>query len=63
MLSREIAVAVTEGMINQNLLTLTEAVRRRTIAVGDKLTVETPSGDQFETTVLEAGNKLQERGR
>ena len=50
-------------MIRQNLLTLTDAVKRGAIGVGDKLTVETPNGEQFETILLETGNKLRARGK
>jgi hypothetical protein len=60
---RELPVTVTIGMIRQNLLTLTDAVKRRSIGIGEKLVVETPNGEQFETVLLEIGNKLQERGR
>jgi len=60
---RELPVTVTDGMIRQNLLTLTDAIKRRAIGVGDKLAVETPNGDQFETILLETGNKLRERGK
>jgi hypothetical protein len=61
---REFAVEVTEGMINQSLLTLTEQLKRGIIHVGEKLTIETvPAGDSFDTQVLPNGNKLQERGK
>ena len=59
---RELPVTVTGGMIRQNLLTLTDAIKRRAIGVGEKLVIETPNGEQFETILLETGNKLQERG-
>lgn len=61
---RELAVHVTQGMINQNLLTLTEPVKRGKIRVGERLSIEAiPSGDRFHTELLAIGNKLQERGR
>jgi len=61
---RELAVHVTQGMINQNLLTLTEPVKRGKIRVGERLSIEAlPSGDRFHTELLVIGNKLQERGK
>lgn len=60
---RVLPIEVTEGMINQNLLTLTEHVKRGRIKVGESLTVEVfPSGARFRTELLSNGNKLQERG-
>jgi len=60
---RELPVEVSAGMINQNLLTLTEHVKRGRIKVGEVLTVEVlPSGERFRTQLLHNGNKLQERG-
>jgi hypothetical protein len=61
---RELVIEVTQGMINQNLLTLSEHIRRGIIRIGEKLEIEAqPSGDRFETEVLATGNKLRERGR
>ena len=61
---RALSVEVTQGMINQNLLTLTPHVKAGTIRVGDRLIiVALPSGDQFQTELLVNGNKLQERGK
>jgi hypothetical protein len=61
---RELVVEVTQGMINQNLLTLSEHMRRGIIRSGEKLNIEAqPSGDRFETELLASGNKLRERGR
>jgi hypothetical protein len=60
---REVQIEVTQGMINQNLLTLTEALKRGTIRAGEELTVEAiPSGERFRSPVMASGNKLQERG-
>ena len=51
-----------QGMINQNLLTLTEHINRGTIRVGETMDIETvPGGERFTTKVLPTGNKLQER--
>ena len=61
---RELIVEVSQGMINQNLLTLSEQMRRGIIRSGEKLSIEAqPSGDCFETELLASGNKLRERGR
>ena len=60
---RELAVEVTQGMVNQNLLLLTEQKRRRLILSGERLNIEAlPSGDHFETELLDSG-RLHERGR
>lgn len=60
---RELRIEVTQGMINQNLLTLTEALKRGLIRVGEELTVEClPGGERFKTVMMSTGNKLQERG-
>jgi hypothetical protein len=60
---REFLVPVTQGMINQSLLTLSEPVKRGKIRVGERLSIELPSGDRFQTELLEGGKKLRERGR
>jgi len=60
---RELPIEATEGMINQNLLTLTHHVKRGRVKVGENLTIEAqPSGERFRTEVMQNGNKLQERG-
>jgi hypothetical protein len=60
---RELLIRVTQGMIGQNLLTLTEHINRGRIKIGEILTVKTlPDGGKFTTEVLASGNKLQERG-
>lgn len=60
---REIRIEVSQGMINQNLLTLTEAIKRGTVRVGEELIIEAlPSERKFKTVVMASGNKLQERG-
>jgi hypothetical protein len=61
---RELAVDVTQGMITQNLLTLTESVKRGKIRIGERLSIEAlPSRDRFQTELLASGKKLQERGK
>ena len=61
---RELPVEVTQGMINQNLLTLTDHVRWGRIRAGEDLIIEAqPSGARFRTDLVENGNKLRERGK
>jgi hypothetical protein len=60
---RELFIEVSQGMINQNLLTLTEPLKRGQIRIGEELIIEAlPSGEKFKTVVMSNGNKLQERG-
>src|SRR5258708_50113 len=60
---RELPVHVTEGMIRQNLLTLTPHVKRGKIKIGEELIIEAlPSGERFQTVVMDKGNKLRARG-
>jgi hypothetical protein len=60
---RELLIEVSQGMINQNLLTLTEPLKRGQIRIGEELIIEAmPSGERFKTQVMTNGNKLQERG-
>jgi len=60
---RHFRVRVTQGMINQNLLTLTQQVKLGEIRIGEVLRVQTSEGDLFKTELLSPGNKLRERGR
>lgn len=60
---RELRVEVTQGMINQNLLTLTDHVNVGRVQPGEDFTIEAKGSDeQFRTPLLANGNKLQERG-
>jgi len=60
---RELFIRVSQGMIAQNLLTLTEHINRGRIKIGEVLIVKPlPDGEKFKTEVLASGNKLQERG-
>ncbi|MGH7975435.1 MAG: hypothetical protein ACREDS_01905 [Limisphaerales bacterium] len=60
---RELLIEVSQGMINQNLLTLTEPLKRGQVRIGEELIIEAlPSGERFKTVVMTNGNKLQERG-
>ena len=50
-------------MINQNLLTLTEALRNNVVRTRENFTIETlPNQKKFSTYLERVGNKLQERG-
>lgn len=56
-------IEVMQGMINQNLLTLTEHVNAGRIRPGHELKIEArPSGELFCTDLLSEGNRLRERG-
>jgi len=60
---RELPVEVTAGMIRQNLLTLTEAVKQGKIRPAEDMIIETlPNGERFRTDLLQNGNRLRERG-
>lgn len=51
-------------MVNQNLLTLTEALRNHVVRTGEQFTIETfPNNKTFTTHLERVGNKLQARGR
>ncbi len=59
---RELPIEVTGGMKRQNLLTLTPHVKRGKIKAGEQLIIEAlPSGEQFQTELLEQGNRLRAR--
>lgn len=58
-----LVIEVTQGMINQNLLTLTDHVKSGRIRVGSEMKIEArPSGELFCTDLLGDGNRLRERG-
>ena len=60
---RKLPVNVTAGDISQNLLKLTPHIKRGKIKIGEELSIEAhPSGERFQTVVLEKGNKLRARG-
>src|ERR1700733_2810539 len=45
---RELFIEVSQGMINQNLLTVTEPLKRGQIRIGEELIIEVqPSGERF----------------
>lgn len=60
---RHIRTQITQGEINQNLLTLTDARQRSIISVGEQFKLRLPDGEEFETYLMQQGNKLRERGR
>lgn len=60
---RQLLVEVTQGMINQNLLTLTDHLKAGRVHGGELLVIECqPSGARFKTDIVPNGNKLRERG-
>ena len=61
--NRKLNISVTQGMINQNLLTLTEYVNSGIVRIGEQFSIKCePSGELFDTVLLDRGNKLRERG-
>ena len=60
---KKLKIRVSQGMINQNLLTLTQYVKRGVVKSGTEFNIESmPSGEVFKTKLLSHSNKLQERG-
>lgn len=60
---REVTIHVSQGMINQNLLTLTDPIRRGQLRAEEEMTIEAqPSGEKFTSVIMTQGNKLRERG-
>jgi hypothetical protein len=49
-------------MINQNLLTLTNAKKRGTVKENESFTIQPDGGEQFVTTLVNPGNRLKKRG-
>lgn len=60
---RRIRVSITQGAINQNLLTLTDARKRGLLRSGEHFKIRFPDGEELETELIQPGNKLRERGR
>ena len=62
---RKALVTITQGMINQNLLTLTGPLKRgeipRALGRQEFLIEAVPSGQKFRTTLMRVGNRLRER--
>lgn len=59
---RRIRSEITQGEINQNLLTLTSARKRGHIRIGEHFKIRMPDGQEFETELVHPGNRLRERG-
>lgn len=59
---RTIYIEVSEGMLNQNLLTMTTARRDGQVRLGEKFHITLPDGHEFETELCEPGARLRERG-
>ncbi|MBP6507072.1 MAG: hypothetical protein KA257_05860 [Opitutaceae bacterium] len=59
---RSFTIEISQGMINQNLLTLTDAKKRGLVRDGEKFRIELPDGTSFATELCDPGNKLRERG-
>jgi hypothetical protein len=60
---RKFRVEITEGAINQSLLSLTAAKKQGLVEVGERMTIHTPVGKAFKTRIGKVGNRLEERGR
>jgi hypothetical protein len=60
---RTLLIEVSAGMINQHLLTLTEAKDDGKVKTGEKFTILLPDGTSFSTELCDPGNKLRERGQ
>lgn len=59
---RKIRVEVTQGMLNQKVLTLTVAKRRQLITKDEQFRIRMPDGQVIDTCLIQPGNRLQERG-
>jgi hypothetical protein len=60
---RTLRIEVSQGMLNQHLLTLTDAKTRGLVKAGEKFTIHLPDGMSFSTELCDPGNKLRERGQ
>jgi hypothetical protein len=59
---RQIRVRVTQGMINQNMITMSEARKKGLILLSEKMTImPIPAAKLFETEVCNPGVKLKAR--
>jgi hypothetical protein len=59
---RQIRVQVTQGMINQNMITMSEARKKGQIFLSEKMEImPIPSGKLFETEICNPGVKLKAR--
>jgi len=61
---RQLLIEVTQGMLNENLLTVSRYVKSGLVKVGEQFVIEPlPSGKPFQTVLLRQGKKLRERGK
>lgn len=58
---REIRVEITQGMINQKYISLTEAKKAGLVEVGDRFRIDIGEGIEVETNLINPGNKFQNR--
>lgn len=59
--SRKIQVQITQGMINQKYLSLTQAKKAGIVKVGDSFKIHVGDGIVVETCLINPGNKFQNR--
>jgi hypothetical protein len=60
--ARPLRIEVSEGMIRQNLLTLTKGVKRGLMKVREEIQIRLPNGELLKSRIMPPGNRLQERG-
>jgi len=61
--TRPLRIEVSEGMIRQNLLTLTNGVKRGMMKAKEEIRIQLPNGELLTSKIMPPGNRLQERGR
>jgi hypothetical protein len=59
---RKLEIELTEGMIRQKLLTVTDAIKARLLRRNEKLTILLPNERKLETDICQPGNRLRARG-
>lgn len=60
---RKFSIEISQGMINQSLLSLTKAKKNGLVKVGERMVIHPPEGSAFETKISKIGNRLEARGR
>jgi len=58
---RQFKVEVTQGMINQSLLTLTKAIHRDPGLINEEFEITLPNGKIVTSKIVQPGNRLQAR--
>jgi hypothetical protein len=58
---RRMQVEITQGMLNQKYISLTEARKRGLVEIGEKFRIDAGSGSVVETVLINPGNKFQNR--